>query len=530
MAQRYDLIVVGGGIQGAGVARDAALRGLQVALFERGDLAGETSSRSSKLIHGGMRYLEHLRFGLVREALGERALLLRLAPHLVWPCPFLLPFYEKEGRPRWMVEAGLLLYQMLAGRRAIGRIGHLSARAALEVEPELPRAKLRGAGLYLDAQMDDARLCLENALDAAQHGAAIHVHHEVTAITREGDEWLVRAQNRLEGDAAPVEATAPAVINAAGPWADLVRARAGRRGNRLRPSRGAHIVVRALTRRNAMLLRAHDGRAIFIVPMEGVSLVGTTESPEKRPLDEVTPTVSDLAYLIREVRRRWSSRVQNSLDVQRAFAAVRPLGRGFGPLGFASREAHLLREGGLYTMIGGKYTTYRAIAEHTLDRALRRLGRTAGPCVTRERTLPGGEWGTREQATEQARAMALDLRHMGAADAERLGARYGGRFPLVAAAIEEHPEEISTGGVRLRDGEVTYAVHAEMARRLDDVLMRRLGLWTDRRALRAASVPVSLIMARELGWSQARTNEEVSRLEQRLMQEETLVSAALQTQ
>ena len=200
MTQHYDLIVIGGGIHGVGVARDATLRGLSVVLLEKGDLGGATSSSTSKLVHGGIRYLETLNLSLVREALAERSTLLRVAPHLVWPCPFLLPFYAGEGRPRWYMEAGLHIYDKLAGDQRIGEFRSLSADEALQLEPELPADGLKGAGLYLDAQMSDARLCLENGLDAAALGAEILVHHEVVGLSHADDAWRIKATDSLMPD------------------------------------------------------------------------------------------------------------------------------------------------------------------------------------------------------------------------------------------------------------------------------------------------------------------------------------------
>ena len=310
--ERYDLVIIGGGIQGVGIARDAALRGLRVALFERADFGGGTSSRTSRLIHGGIRYLENLRLGLVREALEERSLLLRLAPHLVWPLPFLLPFYRSAPRPPWYLGAGLLLYGILAGRHRIGPTRFLSSRKALALEPTLPADGLQGAGLYWDAQMNDARLCLENALDAAALGADLHPHHEIVSIERAPGAVRVRARDLLAPDADYVEAEAPAVVNAAGAWVDRVRERAGIRGRRaVRASRGVHLVVPALTGAHALALTARrDRRVFFVLPCAEGSIVGTTETEFKGDPDECVPTVGDVRYLLDEVHARWGTSVR----------------------------------------------------------------------------------------------------------------------------------------------------------------------------------------------------------------------------
>jgi glycerol-3-phosphate dehydrogenase len=525
--ERYDLVVIGGGIQGAGITRDAALRGLRTLLIEKGDLAGGTSGRTSRLVHGGIRYLENLHFGLVREALAERALLLRLAPHLVWPLPFLLPYYKKSPRPRWYLGAGLMLYGALGG----GRTRSLSARKTLELEPKLPRDGLLGAGLFGDAQMNDTRLCLENVLDAAALGAGVRTYHEAIGIERQGGQVRVRVRDRLAPDGDSFEVEAPAVINAAGAWADVVRERAGiKRARSVRASRGVHIVVPALTAEHALVLTAErDRRVFFVMPSAKGSLVGTTETEYKDDPDECVVTVSEVRYLIEEVRRRWPRVVQFPEHVRHAYAGLRPLVRSRATLRAASRESRILEENGLFTVIGGKYTTYRAVAEHTLDRVLKSLGKTAHPCSTSERPLPGAGAGTREQAASAARERALELQQVGNEDAARMGARYGGLAAGAMLLSEQFRSVHDRAGARVLEGEVVYSVRHEMARRLDDVLFRRLGLADERVGARSAAVPVSLWMADQLGWSRARTQEEVQNVERQLDVEDKVIVGALQS-
>jgi len=526
--ERYDLVVIGGGIQGAGIARDAALRGLRTILFEKGDLAGGTSGRTSRLVHGGIRYLENLRLGLVREALAERALLLRLAPHLVRPLPFLLPYYKKSSRPRWYVGSGLLLYGVLGG----GAVRSLSARRALELEPKLPREGLQGAGLFGDAQMNDTRLCLENALDAAALGAEIRSHHEVVAIERgaAGGGILVRARDRLAAEVVTLEVEAAAVINAAGPWADRVRERAGvKRAHSVRGSRGVHVVVPPLTRDHALVLTARrDRRVFFVMPAANGSLVGTTEAEFEGDPDECVVTVSDVRYLLDEVRWRWPGAVQFPEHVRHAYAGVRPLVRGRASLRATTRESRTLEERGVFTVIGGKYTTYRATAERVLDRVLHSLHKTARPCATRERPLPGAGAGGREQAAQAARDRALELAHIGNHDATRMGTRYGGLAAGAMLLAEQFPAVHDRAGVRVLEGEVVYSIRHEMARRLDDVLLRRLGLGDERAGARQAAVQVSQWMAQHLGWSMARTREEVAIVERQIDVEDKVITGAMQ--
>ncbi|HKA23487.1 MAG TPA: glycerol-3-phosphate dehydrogenase [Candidatus Eisenbacteria bacterium] len=528
--ERYDLVVIGGGIQGAGITRDAALRGLRTILFEKGDLAGGTSSRTSRLVHGGIRYLENLRFGLVKEALAERALLLALAPHLVEPLPFLLPYYKKSPRPRWYLRAGLVLYRALARGHAVGPTRSLSARRALELEPKLPADGLLGAGLYGDAEMDDARLCLENALDAAALGADIRTHHEVIAIERAQGMVRVRARDVLAPDGEAFEVEALAAVNAAGAWADRVRERAGvKRARSVRASRGVHVIVPALTTKHALVLTAQqDRRVFFVIPSPRGSLVGTTEAEYPGNPDECVVTVSDVRYLIEEVRRRWPGVVQFPEHVRHAYAGLRPLVRSRGTLRAASRESRLIAEHGLFTVIGGKYTTYRAVSEHALDRVLKTLGKTAHACSTRERPLPGAGAGGRAQAAQAARERALELKNVGNDDATRLGARYGGLANGALLLAEQFPRVHERAGVRVLEGEVVYSIRHEMARRLDDVILRRLGFGDERLGAKLAAVPVGLWMAEHLGWSRARTQEEVERVESQLDVEDKVIVGALQ--
>lgn len=539
----FDLAVVGGGIFGAATARDAALRGLRVALFEKGDVASATSSSSSKLVHGGLRYLETFQFRLVRESLAEQALLLATAPHLVWRCPFLVPQYAGRGRPGWYVALGLALYDRLAGREPAFRSRRLSRGEALRIEPGLPAGGLTGASLYYDSQVDDARLCLETLLDAREAGAAVWTHHEVFALERIGASWRLTVRDRgdLASDGtreagAAVRRTIEArvVVNAAGPWVDRVRRLAlGKCPPVLTWSRGAHLVVPALTRGHALLLTAQaDRRVFFVLPHEGSSLVGTTEGPHSGELDSLLPTRQEMQYLGREIRSRWDGAIASPRDIRRTFAGVRALAHTQGALGRAPRDERIVGEGGLLSVAGGKYTTHRAIAERLVDRVERLLGRSPSRSATRHRALPGGGWGDRASAAgkaremwQRARAAQPDLA-MTVEDAERLGARYGSRFPEVLAFGAGHVERFAEGGLAVLEMEVIHAVRAEAARRLDDVILRRLGLWSDRAQARRALPPVSRWMARAAGWSEARRQAEVARVESMFQAEEAVLESA----
>jgi glycerol-3-phosphate dehydrogenase len=488
----YDLLVIGGGIQGAAVARDAALRGLSVILLERGDLASGTSSRSSKLIHGGIRYLETGQFRLVREALRERALLLSLAPEFVRPLPFLIPHYRGQGRSRLMVRAGLTLYAALAGRHPLAEHRDLDAPEALALEPSLRPEGLQGASLYWDAQMDDALLCVAVATAADRAGAAVRSYTEVVGMAAAGPSWRARFRDVDTGEVG--ELAARCVVNAAGPWAEEIRRLAGAsRGAGLRRTRGTHVVVPGLTRERALLLTARrDGRVFFVLPWGAHSLVGTTDVDDQTPPERIAANPADIRYLLDEAARAVPGLATRGRPL-RAFAGLRSLAQGSAIRPWAnSREHRVLAEGTMLTLIGGKYTTHRSLAERVVDRVVRMSGARAGRCVTRETPIPG-----------RAEAIA------------KLAARFPGQ-----------PE--GTTGLRVSEAEVVHAIQVEGARHLGDVLERRTRLWLEADAMRRAAGPVSRWMAPHLGWDEAARQREVDRVTQALDREAAILDTALE--
>jgi glycerol-3-phosphate dehydrogenase len=321
----FDLVILGGGITGAGVALDAALRGLRVALIDKGDFGGGTSSLSTKLVHGGVRYLETGQFALVYEALHERTRLLANAPHLVWPLRFVIPFYDRARVPAWKWRVGLMLYDLLAGRGNLLRSHLLSPRRAQESCPGLRRDGLRGAAAYADAQMDDARLCLEVIRSAVAEGAVVCNHVEAVALEREGVVVRkVRAIDRLTGrEIAP---RGEVIVNATGPWGDAVRTLAGEEGRpHLAPTKGVHLVAadRGLTA-GALLLHPHDGRVFFALPWLGKTLVGTTDTDAPGPPDDLGVTEEDISYLLTGFNHHFDPPLERAA-VLGTFAGVRPL-------------------------------------------------------------------------------------------------------------------------------------------------------------------------------------------------------------
>lgn len=383
----FDLLVVGGGINGVGIARDAAGRGLKVLLCEKGDLAGATSSASSKMIHGGLRYLEHGAFRLVRESLAEREVLLKTAPHLVRPLRFVLP-HGPGLRPRWMLRAGLLLYDRLGGARSLPASAAIDLRAGPLAAPL--RAGVTAGFVYSDCVVDDARLTVANARDAARRGADIRTRTALVAARRDGGVWRAVLQGTDGG--ARHEAAARILVNAAGPWVPEVLRRAGLAGRAgLRLVKGSHIVVsRLYAHDHAYLLQNDDRRIVFVIPFEhDYTLIGTTELPAEAP-EAAPPTPAEVAYLCRAVGR-WFKRAPEPADVVWQFSGVRPLyDDGAKNAAAASRDyVFELDTAGApaLSVFGGKLTTYRRLAEHALARLSPHLPRLAPPWTQRA-TLP----------------------------------------------------------------------------------------------------------------------------------------------
>ena len=506
-----DLIVVGGGITGAGAALDAATRGLKVGLVEARDLASGTSSASSKLIHGGLRYLEMGDIGLVREALRERELLLtRLAPHLVAPVPFLWPL-RGRGWERAYIGAGLVLYDTIGGARSVPRHRHLSRRGALMVAPALRDDALRGALQFHDAAEDDARMVAIVARTAAAHGAQVATRVRVGGFeVTHGRVTGVTAVDEETGEA--LVARARHVATAAGVWTDELRALAGGESSwRLVPSKGIHIFVAAdrIPMQTGVLARTEKS-VLFIIPWRGGWLIGDTDTPWGHAPDEPVATRADIDYLLAKANALLAQPLSRE-DIHGVTAGLRPLLAG----GAARDTTRLSRRHvvqsplpGLTTIAGGKYTTYRVMAARLVDAAARALG-VGGGSVTQDVPLLGADGlaaARRDRAALAARA------GIPAAAIDALIERHGDRVQELVALIAARPElgEPLPGAGRYLRAEVIHACTHEGALRLEDVLARRtrLALTAPDRGLAAAG-PAAALMAQTLGWSEARTRAEV---------------------
>lgn len=471
-SRTFDILIVGGGIVGCGIARDAALRGLSVVLVEREDFAAGASSRTSKLAHGGLRYLEHGDVHLVHESCRERERLLALAPHLVRPLPFLLPHTRGGGwPPLWLLRAGLWLYDRFAGATLAGRHTMLSGAEVLAREPGTAGLALDGGAAYYDAQMDDARLTLEVALGAAEAGAVLVNHAEVVRFGRGEDGALNRAaiRDRLTGRL--LECAARLIVNATGPWGDAVRRLAGYEGPPLlAPTQGVHLVYGEPLVRQALITRARDDhRVFFILPWNGLTLIGTTDTPYTGDPAEAAATPADVTYLLDAARAALPAARIEAGRVLSTFAGVRPLlaaGSKGDPSAVSREHAIVETPRGLLTVLGGKFTTFRAMAEEAVDRIQERLGLPRTDSPTRDRPLPGGAPAGPTPADPPTPALT------------RLYAFYGARAPLVLERARLMPDGLAPlcSHTWHLKAEVVHAVREEMAGSVADILERRLGL------------------------------------------------------
>ena len=517
-AQPVDLLVIGGGITGAGIARDAALRGFRTALVDKGDFGAGTSSHSSRLIHGGIRYLEQGNLRLVFEASRERRVLLRIAPHLVRPLAFLFPVYHGARVPAWKLRAGMWLYDALAAFRNVKRHRWLGPKQVRRAEPALKDRGLSGAALYFDAQADDARLVLATIRSAARAGALVANYAEVTSLLKpDGRVRGAVVRDALGGETRTVRALV--VVNAGGPWVDALRRLDDPAAPPLlRLTKGAHVAVprRRIGHEHAITLFSPlDGRVMFVLPWGDLSYVGTTDTDADTPPDAVRVTAEDVTYLLRSANAAFPEAHLAPNDVVSVWAGLRPLLRqdGAAAPSQVSREHRVVESAqGLITIAGGKLTTYRVMARAVADRVAARLHELDGrPVAARPATdrlaLPGGEAADLEVLVEGARA-----RGVAAATARHLVASYGSEAPAIVNLVDRDRglgEPLLPGGAEIW-AEVVHAVEREMALRVQDVLVRRLHLFYERPEQTMGVVTlVARRMKKLLGWDDVREAEEL---------------------
>ena len=400
--ERFDLVVIGAGINGAGIARDAAMRGLKVLVLDKGDIGGGTTSWSTRLIHGGLRYLEHGELHLVRESLRERERLLRLAPHLVRPLPMLIPVYEEGRRGWWTIRAGMIAYDLLSFDKSLARHHTLSREETLKRAPGLDAEGLRGASLYYDAQVEyPERLALENALAARAHGARIITYARVESFhTERGRVRAVEFTDLFTNERR--RAHAEVYVNVAGPWVDEVLKTSGMASppRLIGGTKGSHIVVYAFTGAppDALYVEAaSDGRPFFIIPWNDLYLIGTTDLRYEGNLDNVRADEDEIEYLIRETNRVIPSARLTRKQVLYTYSGVRPLpyNEGGSPNAGITRR-HFVRDHApelenFISIVGGKLTTFRNLSEQAVGLVFKKLKRAAGPSTTMEVMLPGAK-------------------------------------------------------------------------------------------------------------------------------------------
>jgi len=468
----FDVLVIGGGVTGAGIARDAAMRGLSVALIDKGDFGSGTSSRSSRLIHGGVRYLEHGHLRLVFEASAERRRLLRLAPHLVRPLAFTWPIYDGQRIPLWKINAGLTLYDALALFRNVQRHQLLSAEGIGTREPALRTRLLNGGVRYFDAATDDARLTLANVVDAAARGAVVANHVVFAGVERDaGDVRVARVWDALSNDRFSVRARV--FVNATGPWSDNVRQlEGGRGGARVQGSKGTHIAVgreRIGNHDAVVMLHPRDGRVLFALPNGTQAIIGTTDTFTSASPDEVRANSADVEYLLEAANWFFPEARLGRDDVIAAWAGIRPLVPTRGSEGSASREHAIKRSRrGAVTITGGKLTTYRIMARQAVDIVTEVLGAKTRAAPTDTVALPTAE--------------------------ETAG-----------------PDD-AVPGLPFRQRVLRRAVDQEFACTLGDLLIRRThAAFETRDSARGMARRLVDVVAPMLGWSDAQQSKELER-------------------
>lgn len=499
----YDLAIVGGGIAGAGVARDAALRGLDTILVEQTDFGAGTTAWSTRLVHGGLRYLEQYDFSLVFESLQERETLAEIAPHLVDPLEFVIPQYDESLFERLKVGLGMLLYDALSYNKTMPTHDRLSRSALAEKEPTLPEDGLQSGFVYHDRQVDFVeRLCLETVLDAAAHGADVLNHARATAVrSTDGDVTGVEITDELADETIEIESKT--VLNATGPWAndfldDLTQERV------VRPTKGIHLVVEPLTE-HALTLPTSDGRVVFVVPWDGKSLVGTTDTDFEEDPANARATASDVEYLLEEAGRYFPELSED--DIHYAYAGVRPLydSDPDADASAVSRRHEVIEHGdGLFSLVGAKITPYRSAAEDATDTIADHLTVDAA-CETADLPLPGG-FGYLEPSieTDVDQSTIDHLRDLYGSRTENVLARIDSEERL-AEPLCDHTEDVLA--------QVVVAIEEEYARSLTDVMLRRCTVGHETCQGSDAVETVAEEMADRLDWTDRRTKREIERYE-----------------
>ncbi|SDB97780.1 glycerol-3-phosphate dehydrogenase [Melghirimyces thermohalophilus] len=518
--EKLDLLVIGGGITGAGIAWDAVSRGLTVGLVEKQDYAGGTSSRSTKLIHGGLRYLKQFEINLVKEVGRERALLYERAPHLVLPRPMMLPIYEGGTYGRLASSVGLYIYDRLAGVKKEERRKMLSREETLKKEPLLRERGLKGSGLYVEYRTDDARLTLEVMKTAASMGAkTVNYAQAETFLYENGRVVGASVKDRVSGDTYQIRARE--VVNAAGPWVDQLRKQDGSlSGKRLHLTKGVHLVVSAerFPVKQPIYFDVPDGRMVFAIPRGRVTYIGTTDTDYDGSIDTPEMTTRDRDYLLRGVNDVFPEVNLKAEDVESGWAGLRPLihEEGKSPSELSRKDEIFDSQTGLITIAGGKLTGFRKMAERVVDVVNRRLDKAGvhsfTPCRTDQLPITGGDDLGGDGFVQFKEKWVKQLKEGGLTEerAEELVHLYG-------VHVEKVWDRAGHSEDKLLQAQVEYAVEEEMAVSAVDFLIRRTGDVYFRRDRALGTAPdVIKTMGEQLGWDKEKEKEEKVKLEQEM--------------
>ncbi|MBN6187484.1 glycerol-3-phosphate dehydrogenase/oxidase [Aneurinibacillus sp. BA2021] len=526
--KQFDVLVIGGGITGAGIVLDAQSRGMSTALVEMQDFAAGTSSRSTKLVHGGLRYLKQLEFKLVAEVGKERAIVYENAPHVTTPEWMLLPMIEGGTYGKFATSIGLRVYDTLAGVRRDERRVMLSKEETLQKEPLLRTDKLKGGGYYVEYRTDDARLTIEVMKEAVHRGAkALNYVKAEELLYENGKITGIVAVDQISGEKHTVRAKK--VINAAGPWVDKIREKDGsKKGKRLHLTKGVHLVIdgQRFPLRQSVYFDTPDGRMVFAIPREGKTYIGTTDTNYHGDIANPKMTVEDRDYILRAANFMFPTLKLTAEDVESSWAGLRPLihEEGKSPSELSRKDEIFISESGLLTIAGGKLTGYRKMAERIVDLVASQLneeGQGSYPgCSTDKIRLSGGDVGGSDhfaafvqQQVKEGIAVGLS-----AAEAEQLARRYGSNVGRLYTILRERGEEAADAGLsKAVFASIVYGMEEEMAATPEDYFVRRTGaLYFNIGWVKQWKEPVIAYMGSALGWSEQETARHRERLEQLL--------------
>jgi glycerol-3-phosphate dehydrogenase len=534
---RFDIIVIGGGINGTGIARDAAMRGLRVLLLEKGDLGEGTTAWSTRLIHGGLRYLEYYEVPLVRESLREREILFRNAPHLVRPLPFLVPIYQGAKRAPWLIRMGMMAYDTLSYDRSVPGHQMLSPEQTIQQAPGINSHGLRGAAVYYDGQVTfPERISVENALSAADYGATVLTYTRVDGVSQVNNRVTgVTFTDLLNEKQASYTVRAPLTINVTGPWVDrLVNGVDVETPQYIGGTKGSHIIVESFPGAPDSAIYVEnevDSRPYFIVPWNGLYLIGTTDFRYTGDLDRVIADDDEIDYLIADTNRVIPGAGLAREHVRYTYSGVRPLPHVEEGSESGITRKHLVHDHapeilGLISIIGGKLTTYRNLAEQATDMAFRKLGRAVPECSTATVPFPGANTSDFDRYAREFTAWSgLDQ-----ATATRLVSIYGTLSRTIVERSRLDPELLNPlpGAPATIRGEIPYAFDFEAAQTLTDVLMRRMMIGLDADNGMTSLETAGAIAAEHNAWDSRRLSQELEQYRKYLerFRSQALVAAA----